>query len=731
MICAALAADVSVDIYFLQRDQRALLDLNLQAQAEAATAKVQQFLRDVQGPMTWAIQFSRTGGSVDDWRVYAALLFRQVPAITGFVRLDSSGREVLHASRVAATVMDSGADFSKDPRFVGARAAGVYYGPVYFLRETEPYMAIAIADPGGEAGVSIAEVNLSFIRDVVSQIRIGENGRASIVDSQGYLIAHPDISLVLRNLDLSHLDHVREALAPRPSQPEPRPLSLDLAGNKVLAVHAAIVPPGWHLIAELPQDEVYAPLYRAVTRATFLMLGVLVFSVLAGLLVTRRMLSPIEALHAGVVRLGRGDLSQRISIKTGDELEALGDQFNAMAARLEQSHASFEKQVEQRTHQLELANLAKSRFLAVASHDLRQPLHALGLFIAELPAHVHTIEGRRIVGRIDAAVAAVNEMLNSLLDISRLDAGAYLPRISQFPVGQLLGRIEATFAAAAAERKLCLRIVQSKAWVQSDALKLERILLNLVSNALQCTVRGGVVVGCRRRGNQLRIEVWDSGPGIAEGERQKIFSEFYQVASPGEERRPGLGLGLAIVERLCTILDHAIELTSAIGRGSRFAIVVPIGAEVPSGDTAEQASVDTDVSSGQFVVVVEDDALVVEAMRGLLQGWGLRVATARDEGEALAAIDREGQPPDLIVSDYQLTDGKTGIDVIDAVRRRWGRQIPAFLITGYMSPELLGRAKASGLNLLHKPVSPMRLRAIVSRLLHERSAQDPAAPPAL
>lgn len=731
VICVALVSNASVDLYFLLRDHRTLLALNLSSQAETATARIEQFVRDVHRPITWAIQLSRTGDTLDDWQFYAALLFRQVPAITGFTRLDGSGREMLHTSRIAPTVLGSGIDFSRDPGFTGALAAPVHYGPVYFLRETEPYMALAIADFDGGAGVSIVEVNLSFIRDVVSQIKIGKRGRALIVDARGHLIAHPDISLVLRNLDLSHVEQVREALSPGSTQPE-RPLfSLDLEGQKVLAVHASIMPPGWHLFVELPADEVNAPLYEAMARSTALLLGVLAFSILAGLIVTRRMMAPIEALHTGVARIGSGDLSQRLSIRTGDELEALGDQFNAMAARLEESYASLEQQVEQRTHQLELANLAKSRFLAVASHDLRQPLHALGLFIAELPAHVHTPEGRRIVGRIDVAVAALNEMLNSLLDISRLDAGAYLPTVGRFPVERVLGRIEATFAAAAAEKKLSLTIVPSKAWVQSDAVKLERILLNLVSNALQYTVRGGVVVGCRRRGSRLRIEVWDSGPGIAEGERQKIFSEFYPLVAPGGERRTGLGLGLAIVNRLCTILDHPIELTSAVGTGSRFAITVPMTAEGPSADIAQQASAEADIARGRLVVVVEDDPLVAEAMCGVLQGWGLRVATGRGEGDALAAVDREGQPPNLVISDYQLLDGKTGIDVIDAVRRKWGRQIPAFLISGFMSPELLRHASSSGLHLLHKPVPPMRLRAIVSQLLRERSTEESAAPPAL
>lgn len=724
VICVALVANAAIELYFLLRDHRALLVLSLSSQAEIAAGKIKQFVRDVYGPVNWAMQLSRTGGTMDDWQYYAALLFRQVPAISELIKLDMSGREVLHVSRIAPTVIDSQIDFSRDPRFIGALANKSYYGPVYFLRETEPYMSIAIVDSDGESGVSIVEVSLSFIRDVILSIKIGGRGRALIVDSRGHLIAHPDISLVLRNLDLSHVEQVREALALRSAQFEPRSFSLDFEGSKVVTAHASIVPLGWHVFVELPVDEAYAPLYGAVIRSATILLGALAIAAFAGLLITRRMMAPIEELHAGVARLGSDNLSQRISIKTGDELEALGNQFNSMAARLEESYSSLEHKIEQRTRELKLANLAKSRFLAVASHDLRQPLHALGLFVAELPAHVRSAEGRRIVGRIDAAVAAMNELFIALLDISRLDAGSYPPDLSEFPIERLLGRIESTFAAAAAEKKLSLRIMPSKAWARSDAVLLERILLNLVSNALRYTARGGVVVGCRRRGSQLRIEVWDSGPGIAEDERKKIFGEFYQLAAPGDEPPPGLGLGLAIVDRLCSVLDHRIELTSSTGKGSRFAVVVPMTGEMPSADIAQEPPVETDVAMGQLVVIVEDDPLILEAMRGVMEGWGLRVAAACDESTALAVVDREGRLPDLIVSDYQLPNGRTGIDVIGAVRRKCGAQIPAFLVTGDISPELLGHAKSSGLHLLHKPVSPMMLRAIVSQLLQGRNALE-------
>src|SRR5262249_3709058 len=234
--------------------------------------------------------------------------------------------------------------------------------------------------------------------------------------------------------------------------------------------------------------------------------------------------------------------------------------------------------------------------------DLRQPLHAMGLFVGQLRSRMTADERRRVVDRIDAAVGAMNELFNALLDISKLDAGVLAPNVTEFPVERVLDRIETNFTGVAREKGLSLRVVPSKTWVCSDAILLERILLNLVSNAIRYTSRGGVLLGCRRRGAQLRIEVWDTGRGIPEDQRQNIFDEFYQIADPGGEQRVGLGLGLAIVDRLCRLLDHPIELSSKIGRGSRFAITVPLAQARPQ-VVEETAAVrlPIEASSGKLV----------------------------------------------------------------------------------------------------------------------------------
>jgi signal transduction histidine kinase len=375
-------------------------------------------------------------------------------------------------------------------------------------------------------------------------------------------------------------------------------------------------------------------------------------------------------------------------------------------------------EIQDKSRQLELANTFKSRFLSAASHDLRQPLHALNLFVAQLQAADDPAERNRLVARIDAAVGAMNELFSTLLDVSKLDAGLLEPNLAEFPVEQLLQRVETTFAGSAREKGLRLSVVSSGAWIRSDFILLERILFNLVSNAVRYTVRGGIVVGCRRRGERLRLDVWDSGTGIPADQQQKVFDEFYQLAAPGLNRTGGLGLGLAIVERLGRLLGAPVELRSVPGTGSRFSVSVPM-VEKRLGPIAAQASpaAIADPVTGKLIVVIDDDALVLDGMRGILRSWGCTVIAELSETAALTRLAEFGQQPDLIISDHRLADGKTGIEAIDCLRGALGIAIPAFLISGDTAPELLRDASASGYHLLHKPVPPITLRAMLNRFL--------------
>lgn len=726
VVTLALAINGASDIWFSYQAEQALLYRIQREQAKFAADKIGQFLDDITAGLAWETQLSWSDSTVDEWQFDAVRLLHQVPALTEISQLDATGHEQFRMSREAPDVVESGLDYSKNPAFVQAMARKVYYGPVYFIDGSQPTMTIAMAGPRREFGVIVGQVNLTFIWDVVSHIRVGEHGRAYVVDDAGRLIAHPDISLVLRKTDMSTVTQVKAARLTQAKGSSDQPMQgVDIDGRRVLSAFADVTPPGWQVFADLPINEAYAPLYASALRSGILVLAALGLAFLAGLALARKMVVPIRALHDGATRVGSGDLAYRISIDTGDELEALGNQFNTMAARLEESHTTLEAKVEERTRQLEAANLAKSRFLAAASHDLRQPLHAIGLFVAQLHGRLRASERGKIVSRIESALSSMNELFSALLDISKLDAGGTTANITNFPVGQLLAHAETTFAEAARAKGLSFRIVRSSAWIRSDFILLERVIFNLISNALRYTNRGGVLVGCRTRGTDLRIEVWDTGIGIPPDQHEKVFGEFYRLGEPDRDRRAGLGLGLAIVDRTCRLLNHGVVVKSVLGQGSCFAITVPM---VPTQEKTSSppviAPARLDQSSGKLVVVIDNDPLVLEGMAGILRSWGCRIITATTDGKALEALTGQDVAPDLIISDYHLSDGRTGLEAIAQMRSALATKIPAFLISGDTNPTAQREAKINGCHLLHKPVDPMALRAMFSQAT--RSPQSPA-----
>lgn len=454
----------------------------------------------------------------------------------------------------------------------------------------------------------------------------------------------------------------------------------------------------------------------------------------------------LRALSDGMLAIAGGRLRTPVAVQGTDEiaamaravevfrrnaidLERLLDERKATAAQLERQVEERTRELSEKSKQLEVANRYKSHFLSSASHDLRQPLHALNLFVAQLHSGPDSAERSRLVNRIDAAVSSMNELFEVLLDMSRLEAGILQPQFAEFPIERLLEHIRTNFADAARDKGVSLSVVPSGAWVRSDPVLLERILMNLVSNALRCTAHGGVVAGCRRRGGRMRIDVCDSGPGIAPEQRQKIFGEYYRIDPAGQEGG-GFGLGLAIVERLGRLLDHDIELDSRPGHGSRFSVSVPrVAGRQGAAETPVPALV-ADPARGRLVVVIDDDALALEGMSGILESWGCDLVTAASTETALTRLCAQGRRPDLIIADYRLAHGTTGIQAVKRLRGELGASIPAFLISGDTAPERLRDAHRHGMHLLHKPVSPMRLRAMLNRLLKSSPAAKASAPPA-
>lgn len=396
-----------------------------------------------------------------------------------------------------------------------------------------------------------------------------------------------------------------------------------------------------------------------------------------------------------------------IAQRTSRQSIALRFENLQLVGRLQQARAKAEH-----------ANQAKSKFLAAASHDLRQPVHAQELFLEVLASSELSEVQSKVLGNARAASQAAAQMLNILLDFSRIEAGVIEPQRCTFHLQPLLHKLEIELGGQADAKGIVYRSRETALAVDSDPALLELMLRNLITNAIRYTEHGGVLIGCRRRGDHVSIEVVDTGIGIDPAHQTEIFREFHQLGNPERDRTKGLGLGLAITDGLAHSLGHVITLVSAVGRGSIFRISVPLSRRGFSDYAFNSLAIQPDYGTclrGLCVLVIDDDPIVLQAMEHLLSDWGCdcRIEEHVDD----AALQRlAGWPVQIVISDFRLRDEQTGANAIQKVRAVFGSALPALLITGDTAPERLREARASGIPLLHKPVSPRQLHhALVNR----------------
>ena len=362
----------------------------------------------------------------------------------------------------------------------------------------------------------------------------------------------------------------------------------------------------------------------------------------------------------------------------------------------------------------EEANVAKSRFLAVASHDLRQPLHALQLFVQALEDITLPTHAQQLVANVRRSVDSMEELFDALLDISRLDAGNVHARLETIPLAELFDRLSFEYAQVARQKGLGLTVMKTSAYVRSDPTLLARIVRNLVANAVRYTERGCVMIGCRRQGERLRIEVWDTGPGIAPDKHAEVFQEFAQLGNPERDRRKGLGLGLAIVDRLARLLGHEVRLRSIVGRGSVFSVTVPRGHphERLLLEPVPEITAHFDLS-GRLALVVQSDPVSREWLRKLLGAWNCEVVTAATGAEMLTNLGALRRSPDLIVADGPAP-AEDGCAVVELLRNEFNADVPALLVSATNGP---GEAPGE-LPVLYRPFHAGRLRTLITNLLH-------------
>lgn len=530
------------------------------------------------------------------------------------------------------------------------------------------------------------------------------------------------------------------------------------SGNQVFFIHPVVLQnpvlndpyladggtPRNELIGQVSVVLDMTPIQRAQRRALLVAAGFAGIMLLAAGWLAWRLSQglsrPLHAVIATVCGIAKGDLGTRVEEVSHGEIGELERGVNHMAAVMQRHAQEMEQRVVEATRELraqkvaaEAAMMARSRFLAAASHDLRQPMHALTLLVEALKEKIRPDGGEplRLVEHIEASAHSMESLLNSLLDISKLDAGVVVARLECFVVAPVFERLARQYGPLAAEKGLELRIHGGKVAVFSDPVLLERILSNLLSNAIRYTARGRIVLGLRRvQKDWVRFEVLDSGKGVPDAFRERIFEEYFQLENPERDRDKGLGLGLAIVQRLARLLGSPVDVRSELGKGSCFSIRAvrcepPAMQNEPSSQRSELIP-RTASGAPPLVVFIDDDESILEAMAAVFDQWGIDLAADVDAHQIKDDLLELGRRPDAILTDYRLRDGRTGIEAVTELRAVFGPDIPAALITGDTAAATIQAIDASGLPVLHKPLKPATLRAYLNHMLTDSFARVPA-----
>lgn len=736
-ICLALGLNTAIAALFAFSDQRALLVRVQQEQARAAAQRIGAFVSDIMSDLDWAFENGAGNDSPEEGHLDGLRLLRQVPAILDLRQIDQEGRERLFLSRFARDRAGGGMDWSADRGFQIALAQGRFYGEVEFRRGSEPHMVLLRRSAFAPHRVVRATVNLVFIRDVVSRLKVGEGGRAYIVTRSGRLIAHPDLRFVLRNTNLADLVSAHAAAV----GPGAGLSMTDVEGRRVLSVMAAVPDLDWNVVVDLPESEAFAPIHASILRSLTLLAVALFVAVLVGIALSRKLVAPIKALGAGAARIGQGELDERIDIRTGDELQELGEQFNLMAERLAESRAVLEDKVAERTVALktalelasagqkaaEEATRAKSRFLAVVGHDIRTPLSGV-LGVLELIDRGRLNQrDRRLVAMAATSGEALVDLANATLDLSRLEAGTESLELRDFDLGVLMTATEALMRPLAEQKGLVLRLQPPPEGLRlhGDSGKVHRVIVNLLRNAISFTEQGEIEFGAAfqpasaSQRARLTLTVRDTGIGIDPAMQDHIFRDFIQVDPETGRRNGGAGLGLAICRKLVELMGGSISVASAKGQGSTFSVSLPLAAAKAAARPGEAPP-----EQLQRILVVDDDPVTREVARLMVGKAGHKVQAVAS-GEAAVKTLRK-RTFDLILLDMHMGSGMDGIETTRAIRALPAIAQPRIVaLTADVSPETMRRMRAAGLaTILSKPITSAALLQMIGRRAG-RSGRDP------
>ena len=574
----ALIAGGAAEVAFNYAETRAQVELRQGVEARAAAARIRDYLRSLE---TEVREMTDLPWGTLDPRLRLEEFRRQlklVPAIAELRSVDSNAREQLHVSRVEPDEIASGKPVENRPAFIAARRDGVHYGGTYFKDGSEPYITIAVRDDGTDDRVTMAEVNLKFVGELIREIRFGAHGRAFVIDRENHLVAHPDIRHVLRKTVVTGFAPEVEpgAIAHPVSQ------TLDDFDNvRVLATYAPVGVAGWWVFVEQPTDEAFAPVYASIVRTVILFVAGIVLALGAAYVLAQRLSQPILAVQQGAARLGAGDLRTRIDVRTGDEVEALANEFNLMASELQEVYSGLEKKVAEKTAELEAANRHKSEFLANMSHELRTPLNAIIGFSEALKERMFgELNPKQLeyVRDIYGSGQHLLSLINDILDLSKVEAGYMALDLQEFDVPAAIKNCCTLIRERVMRQRLhfeCTIDPSITKW-PADERKFKQVILNLLSNAVKFTPSGGSVeLRAKIEDDWLVVSVRDTGIGISPEDRAAIFKEFHQVRIAGTAKHEGTGLGLPLSRRLVELHHGTLVVESEAGRGSTFTARFP------------------------------------------------------------------------------------------------------------------------------------------------------------
>ena len=735
------------EIYFRFHEIRQHIALLQQEVASGAASRIGQFIQEIHGSMK-AATMSREVASEElspDYKFELERLLLVTPAITEAMALDGDGVVRAHAKRLRGVLPEGRRDFSNSTAFQQAKSGQSYFGQIYFVRESEPYITIAVPIEhlaGKVIGVLQAEVNLVYLSEnVVSGIAVGETGYAYVASRSGDLIAHPQVKLLLERHNVSGLQQVNEAFGAAPATAGSEgTVTRNLQGEMVFSSYAAIPKLDWAVFIEQPVQEVYRPLYSSIVRSSMIFVLGLVMALVASFFVSRRVLRPLDVLRHGVGRIGKGDLDFRLDLKTGDEIEILAEEFNKMTSSLQEAYAGLEKKVAERTRELvalnqklDEANRLKSQFLANVSHELRTPLNAImgySEMLMEDAAEAGAEQAVADLEKINTSGKHLLELINTLLDISKIEAGKMDIHLETFSVADMVKEVTAVIRPLAQKNsnRLEVQCDNDTGSMNADLTKVRQVLFNLLSNACRFTEHGTVAMHVVRESSGeadwLLFRVRDTGIGLTGEQIGRLFQEFAQAEASTARNYGGTGLGLALSRRLCRMMGGDIEVESKVGEGSVFTVRLPRRVEVSHEDSESvvESPVRPVISGASTVLVIDDDATVRDLMQRFLSKGGFHVAMARDGDEGLR-FARELRP-DAITLDVMMPH-KDGWAVLSALKADPDvAHIPVIMVS-MVDNKNMGYSLGAA-DYLTKPIERDRLMTILNKYRKETGNADAA-----